>query len=773
LLPRKLKDSNKQNKSNSLYAKSAKVTFALVLLCSCTIGLLCWFGTCSFSTRPSHPPVLKAPSSEPNVVETAKSAPAEYSLVEQACGLIYQGKFNAAGELIEQAEPNKPELAQLTGIVKEYKALNKRRQSAKEASYHENLAELQKLEAVAKKDDPNDPNDVNEVTEILPVIARVSEFADDTQRKELLSSLFVKQTLQRAIDESAELEFKSEWLDAYTSCYFWLQVIDPNNEAYSDYAELLLDRAGIAASLQDSPCETRQQRYKGIKKRMFSRAIDVLDTSYVSHPLDYGQMAVQGIKRCTLLADVMASLPENAQQDVSEGSFVSPEPNKINAFSAALEGLRDEIDQSETGLNHRQFIKIFEKVLALNETTVQLPESELIAHFAEAALSALDPYTVMIWPKQIKDFEKDMTNKFTGIGVEITKEKGLLTVASLLLDTPAFHSGLDAGDVIEAVDGIETKGISLRCAVQKITGPEGTKVTLTVRRPGEEETRYVTITRARILVPTIRGWRRTPQGEWLYMIDEQNKIGFVRLTSRPTGFSERTASDLEKVLDQLEEQGMEGLILDLRFNAGGFFDSAIAVADKFLKEGLIVKRQPGFGRIPSYEMAHKEGIHPDYPLVVLINQSSASASEIVAGALADEKHERAVLVGERTHGKGSVQAITHYPREGAQLKYTMAHYHLPSGQRVKSREEVQKKGNKDWGVRPDIQVALRSDELKKMFDVQRANDVLFQASRHEGDETLEKYTAEETIAADPQLAVALLVIKAKLVEASALASAVN
>jgi len=370
-----------------------------------------------------------------------------------------------------------------------------------------------------------------------------------------------------------------------------------------------------------------------------------------------------------------------------------------------------------------------------------------------------------------------MSNEFTGIGIEISRPKGLLTVSSLLPDTPACRSGLDAGDVIVAVDGVETKDMSLICAVHKITGPKGTKVTLAIKRPDEENTSDITITRAKITVPTIRGWQRTETGDWLYMIDQQNKIGYVRLTS----FSEETPSALEKVLNELKQEGLKGLILDLRFNSGGLLDSAVGVADIFLEEGWIVRTQPGFGRTPTYKIAHKRGTHPDYPLVILINSSSASASEIVAGALADELHERAVLVGERTHGKGSVQGITHYPGGGAQLKYTMAYYHLPSGQRVKSREAMEKQGRKDWGVGPDIEVKIGSDslvlsdELRKMLSVQRDNDVLVQVDRDEDRESPKKYTIEETLAADPQLAVAVLVIKTKLIQAEspAIVSSIN
>jgi carboxyl-terminal processing protease len=285
-------------------------------------------------------------------------------------------------------------------------------------------------------------------------------------------------------------------------------------------------------------------------------------------------------------------------------------------------------------------------------------------------------------------------------------------------------------------------------------------VRLTIRRAGEDKTRDITIRRAKIIVPTIRGWQRTERGEWLYMIDESRKIGYVHITS----FSEKTASDLEEVLKQLEAEGLNGLILDLRFNSGGLLNTAVEVADKFLEEGPIVITRPRSWVSSTYAWAHKEGTHPNYPLVILINSLSASASEIVAGALADPLHKRAILVGERTHGKGSVQGVISYPKGGAQLKYTMAYYYLPSGQRVKSRDEVKKRGGKDWGVGPNIEVKLKSDEIKKMFDVQRDNDVLVRADHDKEAAPLKKHTIEESLSADPQLAVGLLVVKSKLIQ---------
>lgn len=706
-------------------------------------------------------------AAQPAAVEVGKSESTESAAVDVACELIYQGKFDAADKVVVENS----RLGRLAKIIAEYQDIKQRRQLAGEAAYKEQLAELEEFRAGT---DSNDVNDVNDVLKMLGLIAKAREFADEAQKEQLLSESFVEEAFQRAIKRAAEFESKGKWLEAYSTCYSWLQVLDPNNGEYSEHADQLLDKAAIVASFQDSSCESRSERYAGVKKELFVWAIEALRRYYVNI-IDYRQMATKAIRRCELLGEVMAlsfseisESPDMVSSDkISEEPFSPPDSEQLSAWSVGLAAILDEVEQSQTGVTKSKFIDVFDKVLVLNKVTAQLPRRVLVAQFSEAALSALDRYTVMVWPRQVKEFEKMMTNQFTGIGIEISKQKGLLTVASLLPDTPAYNSGLDAGDVIELVDGVETKDMSLTCAVRTITGPPGTQVELTIKRPNEEKTKNITITRARIIVPTIRGWQRTSVGKRLYMIDEENKIGYVRITS----FSGGTADDLEKVLTGLEAEGLKGLILDLRFNTGGLLDSAVAVTDKFIKEGLIVSTRPR--GLWTYLSARKGKTHPNYPLVVLINSYSASASEIVAGALADERHERATLVGERTHGKGSVQGITQLPKEGARLKYTMAYYHLPSGQRVESRDEMKKDGRSDWGVGPDIEVKLRNDEVRKMSQIQRDNSVLFQASHDKSSAALKKHTVEETLAADPQLAVGVLVIKSKLIQAGTLVSSAS
>ncbi|MBP7053472.1 MAG: S41 family peptidase [Phycisphaerae bacterium] len=766
-------------------SRSGRVLFYLLFSCGAGIVLTSWFGSYSCSARAEMAEVARVASANNVALPAASEASASVDSVVAACRLIYQGQFDEARRLAAEAEASaKPGVQQLAGIIGRYSQIDASRRAAREAAFEKQLAELNRLRSSGALERPDriiaaewdegpaegaqvrDANEPNDLPDVLAVIARAEEFASSQQKAELLSDPFVQRALQTAVDRSTLLEAKGKWLDAYTSYFYWLGVIDPNNKGYTDYAEGLLDRAAIAVSFQDSPCESRKERYEGIEKRMLTRAMDVLSLHYVNE-IDYPQMALKAIRRCDLLAEVLAVEFARKSDPSDANSMKPPEPDEVAAWSAALAGLRREVETATGKFSKEDFLAILDKVLVLNDSTVEFPQQPLIAHFTEAALATLDPYTVIEWPQQVPDFEKMMTNEFSGIGIEITKPKGLLTVGSLLPDTPAYRAGLDAGDVIEKVDGIPTKDMSLNCAVKKITGPKGTTVNLSVRRRGAEVAEEITITRDKIVVPTVRGWQRAADGNWRYLIDETERIGYVRLTS----FSGETAADFEEVLKTLESQGLRALILDLRFNTGGLLDSAVDICDKFLSEGLIVRTQPKSGVIPQYEYAHRRKTHPDYPLVILINSTSASASEIVAGALGDDKHERAVLVGTRTHGKGSVQGITHYPGGGAQLKYTMAYYHLPSGQRVKSREEVEKEGRKDWGVGPDLKVDLTSDELREMILVQRDNDVLVQVRQENADKTpVTKRTVEQTLAADPQLAVGTLIARTKLIEVGAQAA---
>jgi carboxyl-terminal processing protease len=290
------------------------------------------------------------------------------------------------------------------------------------------------------------------------------------------------------------------------------------------------------------------------------------------------------------------------------------------------------------------------------------------------------------------------------------------------------------------------------CAVKRITGPEDTEVTLTISRSDQGRTHDVTLNRAKITIPSVYGWQDQETGKRQYLLDDTYGIGYIRISS----FNSRTADDFESALEQLENNGLEGLVLDLRSNSGGLLNAAVEIADKFIAEGLILRTQPKAG-MATYKFAHKELTHADYPLVVLIDSNSASASEILAGVLQDRKYKRAVLVGERSYGKGTVQGITDHCGNDSQLKYTMAHYHLPSGKKVESRDMMEQSGRTDWGVTPDVTVQMQSRELKP-------NEFAITIEQNNFSNMTSQTPSQQMIDADSQLAIGLLVLKSKIIQ---------
>ena len=660
---------------------------------------------------------------------------------------LRSGDFDGARTVLE-ADANAAGADAIHRLLARYEQLEAYRLEERQKAYDEQIAELRRIEAETAGQDPPDVNTVNEAM-VSVLLAR--EYIGEENRSELLNDPFVRRIIDAMLVRGQTYRQEGKWVDAYASCNNWLTQLFDDDLDFKDTAERLTELATIEISLKDSGCgESAAERHEGIRPEMLLRAVNALETNYVNG-VEYRLMAEKAILRCELLGEVLLI---NTEDLVWKADAVA-----VAQWLAGLKAISSEIESAGIRpIRYEQFVRIFDEVLALNTVTLNLPQEVVIAHFSEASLAALDPFTTLVWPWNVKDFEKSMTQQFSGIGVEISKRTGVLKILSLLPDTPAYKTGLDADDEILAVNGESTAEMTIFCAVSKITGPKGTRVTLTIRRPITGQTWDVTIVRDRIVVQPLRGWRRTEAGNWDYMIDPVNGVGYVRLTA----FTETSGPDLNKTLTELERRGLNALILDLRFNSGGYLTSAAEVVDLFVREGVIVKSNPRHG-LATYEIARRSGTHPDYPLVILINGASASASEIVAGALQDPQHQRAVLVGERSYGKGSVQVVTPFTGGGSQLKYTVAYYHLPSDQQVKNRYQMERLGRKDWGIAPDVEVKMYSNEMLAWQTMQRDNDVLFRADHSNDGEAPVRHSLDATLQSDPQLAVALMVAQAKLV----------
>jgi carboxyl-terminal processing protease len=321
----------------------------------------------------------------------------------------------------------------------------------------------------------------------------------------------------------------------------------------------------------------------------------------------------------------------------------------------------------------------------------------------DGMLGQLDPYSNYVPPAQQEAFDRHLDGTLKGIGVVLSQgDNGDITVISPIDDSPAFLSGVQAGDVILRVNGEEIKRLKIDDVQKRIFGGP-LEVTLRVRHEGGVEQDY-RMTRKEIVVPTVKGYRRKPNGsaEWDWYAKADPKIGYLRVTQFTPDTSDRVKATLEGLL----ADGMKGLVLDLRFNPGGRLEQAEKLVDLFVEEGVIVSTK-GRNRPQSVTRAQKEGTLPNFPLAVLINEGSASASEVVAGALQDLK--RATVVGERSFGKGSVQEVIALDDREGELKLTVAYYYLPSGRLVHK-----KPGATEWGVDPTVKVEMNADQEKEL-----------------------------------------------------------
>jgi carboxyl-terminal processing protease len=347
----------------------------------------------------------------------------------------------------------------------------------------------------------------------------------------------------------------------------------------------------------------------------------------------------------------------------------------------------------------------------------QIDRRELIEAAIRGVTAKLDPYSSYIGPGEIEQFRSTVESEFGGIGIQITLDQGELKILSPLYGTPAYKAGLLAGDRIVEIDGKSTDNLSLDEATELLKGEEGTSLSLTVIHPDSQSKEKITVTRQLIHVETALGDRRKNDDTWDFMLDPKLRIGYIRLTA----FSRDAAGELYRALQQLQAQQMRGLILDLRFNPGGLLNAAIEVSDFFLAEGQIVSTK---GRsIPerSWE-AHKTGTFEGFPIVILVNRFSASASEIVAACLQD--HKRAVVMGERTWGKGSVQSVIELEDGKSALKLTTASYIRPSGKNIHRFPDS--KEEDEWGVMPDqgFELKLSDKEMVQLLQDRRQRDIL-------------------------------------------------
>jgi carboxyl-terminal processing protease len=365
---------------------------------------------------------------------------------------------------------------------------------------------------------------------------------------------------------------------------------------------------------------------------------------------------------------------------------------------------------SDTFRQLKLFGDVFERVRA--EYVEEITDEQLIEAAINGMLTSLDPHSGYLDAKKYRDMQVQTKGEFGGLGIEVTMEDGLVKVVSPIDDTPAYRAGIQAGDVITHINSEPVLGMSLAEAVERMRGPVDTSIALTLRRPGEDQPIDVSMARAVITISPVR-WRA------------EEDIGYIRVTT----FNEQTESKVREALEALEAElgeRMKGVVLDMRNNPGGLLEQAVQVADVFLDRGEIVstrgRRTDSIQRFNSRQGDLLEG----RPMVVLINGGSASASEIVAGALQD--HDRAIVMGTPSFGKGSVQTIMPLPGHGA-IRLTTARYFTPAGTSIQAK-----------GITPDIEVRQSRVEVIDEGEARREADL---RGRLENDQVEQEQSAGE------------------------------
>lgn len=383
---------------------------------------------------------------------------------------------------------------------------------------------------------------------------------------------------------------------------------------------------------------------------------------------------------------------------------------------------------------------------------VDVDDKKLQSASINGMLATLDPYTVYVPRDQEEAFNNALDGNLKGVGIQLSADMRPdgLEIVTPIDDSPAWKGGVLPGDILTKVDGKSIVGTPLVDVVPKIQGPSGTNVTLTLKR-ADGKTLDVTLTRSEFVVPQVKGFERNPDQSWNYFADFDKHIGYIRLKQ----FTPDCAQQITDICKKLLGQGMKGLVFDLRFNPGGRLEEAEQLIDLFVKHGVIVSVK-GRNRPEQKTMAKEEGTLPDFPMAVLVNEESASASEVMAGSLKDNK--RSVVVGARTYGKGSVQEVMPLDGNAGELKITVAYWYLPNGERVQRLKDA-----KTWGVEPDFVVPMDEQQQLRLVQEQvKSESMRIALTTPATTQAADGTTKPTTQPIDPQLDKALEVLRGQI-----------
>jgi carboxyl-terminal processing protease len=688
----------------------------------------------------------------------AQPTAAELALSDQIADLAERGKFAELAHVVDTL-PKSPQAESLDQTIDLYLEHLKARKAIKLEAHNEALEEAFKLIEDSKPEEAmikvieahslaEDPDKLLAEQRVAELIKTVVEMADKAHADDdFIESLSLYRLLDLLYENTRE--YKKQYEDAATHVRV-LQLYNPQllRDLYKERAQRLgnEDELELFEEAENQEVEDWTIKLDGITTSMLGQVFAHAATRHIDKD---GYVA--------LVRGAATGMGIMIQTDGIEKTFPGlADDRKIKAMQDKLDEVIADLDRPGRNLNRANAMSIVADIMQTNLETTNLPESVIVYELTQGATTELDQFTAPIWPEELKQFARTMSGKFVGIGVQIQKIDGKLTVVTPLEGTPAMKAGLKANDIIAKVEGVPTGTWTVDKAVREITGPEDTKVTLTMLREGVDPF-DVTITRKPINIESIKGFAHRDTGGWDYWVDQEAGIGYIRMTQ----FLRQTADDMDKAVDQLQKEGdLKAIILDLRFNPGGLLSTAIGVVDRFIDSGRIVSTVNAEGIVTTSQSASRRNTYDDdIELVILINQGSASASEIVSGALKD--YERATILGENTYGKGSVQDIFPIGRGEALFKCTTQYYQLPKGAIIHRKDD-----SVTWGIQPDLEVKMTNKEVADWLEARRDADIIIAEEDRDPDDP---QTDPKDILADgldPQLEAAVLLLKAKQLSSS-------
>lgn len=645
---------------------------------------------------------------------------------------ILRGDYDAGKAALEQLRATGPaeQVARVESWLKSYQDLKTSREELRSKTYAWNIEQAKKslgeADRLASSQDKPELSVADRELAVARKIYLALSFTAQAHyyapsKDALANEGWIKELREKVMKQAEWWGRTQKWSKA-TAYYALMERINDKDKEIKDLRERAARHARLEYIYRNAAEVDR--RLKGVTPVMFERAMDAVSRMYFKEP-DFKKMAHGGLDNLVALSNTTKLYEVSKLLD-----GIAAQPMR-QAFLDKLEDLRKKVDKDKDFGEH-DMVRLFSQVQKASKETVSLPEAMLVVEFTDGALGELDQFTSMIWPVDGPDFDKQMMGHFFGVGIQLGVDEttGRLKAVTPLEDSPALAAGIQPDDLIMEVNGESTKSWTTDEAIRRITGEEGTPVTLTMKRPATGETLAFPLFRRNIVIKTVRGVSRVEgdkDGKWDFMLDSSAGIAYIKLS----GFTAESADELHKALERAKSQGMKGLILDLRFNPGGLLDVAVRTVSEFQRRGNVVSTKGRGGEESQKLNVDGDADYADLPLVVLVNDSSASASEILSGALQD--HSRAAILGERTFGKGSVQKVLNLERPNlfggnardlARLKVTTALYYLPNG-----RSPHKQPDHDSWGVDPDWVIDVSPKEIGKVIERDRRSYIIHNESK--------------------------------------------